>query len=73
MNYEVEKEYCSGILVHNCSNPHYKIVKCSLFKLTLYVPNKCCSLHDGSVVEVLNFAYCQTLNFTVLIWKNIIK
>lgn len=51
----------------NISDPQFKEVFFSKFKLSLNLQDRCCKLKCNSIIEISNFAYCKTLNQIVVI------
>lgn len=58
-NFSLEKKHNSGILVENTSDPQFKEVIFSNFKLGLNLQDCCCKLKCNSIIEISNFAYCK--------------
>lgn len=68
-NFNLEKNHNSGILVENTSDPQFKEVFFSNFKLSLNLQDSCCKLKCNSIIEISNFAYCKKLKQAVVIGK----
>ncbi|CAI6372951.1 unnamed protein product [Macrosiphum euphorbiae] len=66
-SFRCAKEYNNGILVNDTSDPQYKEVIFTNFKLGLNLQDSCCRLKCNSVIEIVNFAYCHKLKEVVVI------
>lgn len=53
--------------MNDTSDPQYKLVTFSNFKLDINLPDSCCKLKCNTVIEISNFAHCRTLNQVVII------
>lgn len=65
-SFKLEKIH-NGILINDTTDPQYKQVIFSNFKLCLNLQESCCKLKCGAIIEISNFAYCQTLKQVVII------
>ncbi|KAL4100774.1 hypothetical protein QTP88_020805 [Uroleucon formosanum] len=68
-SYKFEKEHSDGILIDGTSDPQFKEVIFSNFKLSINLQNSCCKLNCNSIIEISNFAYCQKLDQVVVIGR----
>lgn len=68
-SFKLEKKHTDGILINHTSDPQFKEVIFSNFKLSINLPNSCCKLKCDSIIEISNFAYCQKLSQAVVIGR----
>lgn len=66
-SFKLEKIHNNGILINDTTDPQYKQVTFFNFKLCLKLQDSCCKLKCGTIIEIKNFAYCQTSNEVVII------
>lgn len=64
-----QKEYNNGILINDTSDPQYKEVIFTNFKLGLNLQDSYCKLKCNSVIEIANFAYRHILKEVVVIGR----
>lgn len=65
--YKLEKIHYNGILINDTTDPQYKHVIFSNFKLGINLQDSCCKLKCNTIIEISNFSYCSTLNQVVII------
>jgi len=73
-SFKLKKEHSDGILINGTTDPQFKEVIFSNFKLSINLQDSCCKLNCDSVIEISNFAYCQKLDQVVVIgrkYKNV--
>lgn len=68
-SFRLEKEHNNGVLISGTSDPQFKEAFFSNFKLSVNLQDSCCKLKSNLIIEISNFAYCQTLNQVVVIGK----
>lgn len=68
-SFKFQKEHSGGVLINGTTDPQFKEVIFSNFKLSINLQNSCCKLKCNSIIEISNFAYCQKLNQVVVIGR----
>jgi len=65
---DLKSTHAKGLLIPNCYNPQYKIIRCLNKTIRIdTLADNCCDLTNGKIIEVKNIAYCRELNTNVII------
>jgi len=67
--FKFQKEHSDGILIDGTTDPQFKEVIFSNFKLSINLQNACCKLNCDSIIEISNFAFCPKLDQVVVIGR----
>ncbi|XP_029666222.1 uncharacterized protein LOC115237366 [Formica exsecta] len=64
------EEHFNGPIIHNCTNPQYKIINFLNYVIKVNDnANNYCLMKNGSVIEIENIAYCDTRKCLVAIGR----